>query len=234
MRGRQSLITYGLLMLLLLVSVSVRAEQQTHYDRIDLSVSAEQEIENDTLIAVLSAREEGEDQALLANAVNRTIKQAVEQSKQVSGIEVRTLTYQTLPRYQKQRLIGWQVRQTMQLKSGDISALSQLLGKLQNALAIDSLRYTVSPPQREKVEQVLIRQAIARFKQRAENVTRQFGRKKYRLVKMTINTQDQTLQPMQMRNLSVMQESQVVAPQVEPGKQVVHVTVDATIEMAVK
>ena len=230
---RQNIIIYGLA-LFLSVSVSASADQETYYDRIHLSVAAEQEIDNDTLVAVLSTREEGEDQAALADAVNRTIKQAVDQSKQMPDVEVRTLTYQTRPRYQKQRLIGWQVRQTMQLKSGNIRALSQLLGKLQNDLAIDSLRYTISQPQREKVEQVLIKQAIERFKQRAENISRYLGRKKYRLVKMTINTQDQTVHPSQMRTLSVMQESQVAAPQVEPGKQTLRVTVDATIELVVK
>lgn len=234
MPGRQNIIIYGLAVLLMLVGASASADQETHYDRIHLSVAAEQEIDNDILIAVLSAREEGDDQAALANAVNRTIKQAVEQSKKVPGIEVRTLAYQTHPRYQKQRLIGWQVRQTMQLKSANIKALSQLLGRLQNELAIDSLRYVVSLPQREKVEQVLINQAIERFKQRAKNVTRQLDRKKYRLVKMNINTQDKTVRPTQMRSLSVMQESKVAAPQVEQGKQTLRVTVDATIELVVK
>ncbi|MFP4610017.1 MAG: SIMPL domain-containing protein [Thiohalophilus sp.] len=234
MPGRQNINSYCLALLLLLVSVAVSADQKTHYDRINLSVTAGQEIDNDTLIAVLSAREEGEDQAALANAVNRTIKQAVEQSKQAPDIEVRTLSYQTQPRYQKQRLIGWLVRQSMQLKSGNIRELSQLLGKLQDDLAIDSLHYTVSPPQREKMEQILIKQAIERFKRRAENVTRQLGRKKYRLVKMDINTQEQTGQPMQMRSLSVAQEREAAAPQLEPGTQTLRVTVEATIELAVK
>lgn len=234
MPGRQNLIIYGLAVLLILVSTSASADQNTYYDRVHLSVSAEQEVDNDTLIAELSAREEGEDQAALASAVNRTIKQAVEKSKQVPDIEVRTLAYQTHPRYQKQRLIGWQVHQTMQLKSGNIKALSQLLGKLQNDLAIDLLRYDVSPPQRENMEQVLIEQAIERFKKRADNVTRQLGRNKYRLVKMNINTQEETVRPTQMRNMSVMQESQVAPPQIEPGKQTLRVTVDATIELVVK
>lgn len=233
MPGRQNIIIYGLALLLLLGSVSASADPQTHYDRIHLSVAAEQEIDNDILIAELSAREEGNDQAALARAVNRTIKQAIEQSKQVPGIEVRTLAYQTHPRYQKQRLIGWRVQQAMELKSEDIEALSQLLGELQANLTIDSLNYSVSRPQREKAEQVLIEQAIERFKQRAENITRQFGREKYRLVKLAINTNEQTVRPMQMRTQSAMQESRP-APKIEPGRQIVRVTVDATIELVVK
>ncbi|TDY02526.1 SIMPL domain-containing protein [Thiohalophilus thiocyanatoxydans] len=233
MPGRQNIIIYSLAVLLMLLSASASADQETHYDRIHLAVTAEKEIDNDTLIVELSAREEGEDQAALASTVNRKIKQAVERSKQVSGIEVRTLTYQTHPRYQKQRLIGWRVHQAMQLKSEDIEALSQLLGELQANLSIDSLNYDISRPQREKAEQALIEQAIERFKQRAENITRQFGREKYRLVKMAINRDDQTVRPMQMRTQSAMQEKRS-APEVEPGRQILRVTVDATIELVVK
>ena len=112
--------------------------------------------------------------------------------------------------------------------------MSQLLGKLQDDLAIDSLRYAISTSQRENLEQILIKQAIERFKQRAENVTDQLGRKKYRLVKMNINVQDQPVRPTQIRSLSMMQESQVAPPQVEPGKQTLRVTIDASIELMVK
>lgn len=53
-------------------------------------------------------------------------------------------------------------------------------------------------------------------------------------IPMNINTQEQTIRPTRMRSLSVMQESQVAAPQLEPGKQTLRVTVDATIELVVK
>lgn len=225
---------YAWTLSLLLLCGSAAAEENDHYDRINLSVSAGQEVDNDTLIAVLSARQEGEDLAALSDTVNRTIRQAVKQSKQVSGVEVRTLAYQTRPRYQKQRLIGWQVSQSIQLQSRDIEVLSRLLGKLQSDLALDSMSYSVSPPQRDTVEQDLIKQAIERFKQRADNVTRQLGRQKYRLVSMNIHTGGEPPRPMVMRGMAVMQESRVSAPEVEPGTQTLRVTLDATIELEVK
>lgn len=234
MPGQQMMLARGLSVLLLIMSVQVNADDNGHYDRIHLSVSAQQEVENDILTAVLSARQEGEALPALADAVNRTIKQAVKRSKQVSDVRVSTLAYQTHPRYQKQRLIGWQVRQAIQLESSNVDALSQLLGKLQNDLAVDSLGYSVSPPRREEVEQTLINQAIERFKQRAENVTRQLGRKKYRLVDLHINTEGQPVRPGSMRSLSVMEESRVAAPQVEPGTQTLRVTINASIELVVK
>jgi len=230
----QTIISRGLILLLFLPGALAGANENAHYDRINLSVSAQQEVANDTLIVVLSAREEGEELPALSDTVNRTIKQAVKKSKQVPGVEVRTLAYQTNPRYQKQRLIGWQVRQAIQLESRDIDALSRLLGELQTDLAVESMGYAVSAPRREALEQTLINQAIERFKQRAGDVTRQLDRKQYRLVNMHIQTEGQPPRPMAMRDMAVMQESKVAAPQVEPGTQTLRVTLNATIELVVK
>lgn len=233
MVGLRSFMAAGLSLLCFWPGIAAEASENSHYDRVHLSVSVQEEVDNDTLLAVLSAREEGEHLPALADAVNRTVKQAIEQSKQVPAVEVRTLAYQTQPRYQKQRLIGWQVRQAIELKSGDIEALSRLLGGLQKTMAIDSLDYAVSPARRDAMEQTLISRAIEQFKQRAEHVTRQLGRKEFRLVEMDINTQGQAVPPRAMRGLSVMSESAVTAPVVEPGRQTLKVTVNATIELTV-
>ncbi|MFO8025312.1 SIMPL domain-containing protein [Thiohalophilus sp.] len=234
MPGQRSLMAAGLSLLFFWPGVMVQANDNSHYDRIHLSVSAQEEVDNDTLLAVLSAREEGEHLPTLADTVNRTVKQAIEQSKQVSAVEVRTLTYQTHPRYQKQRLIGWQVRQAIELRSRDIEALSTLLGGLQKTMTLDSLGYGVSSTRREAMEQTLISRAIKQFKQRAEHVARQLGRKEFRLVEMDINTQGQAAQPRVMRSVSAMSESAVTAPVVEPGTQTLRVTLNATIELTVK
>lgn len=234
MVGQRSLMVAGLSLLLLWPGVAARASDNSHYDRIHLSVSAREEVDNDTLLAVLSARAEGEELSALADAVNRTVKQAIEQSKQVPAVEVRTLAYQTHPRYQKQRLIGWQVSQAIELKSADIEALSSLLGRLQTEMAIDSLNYTVSPARRDAMEQTLISRAIEQFKQRAEHVTRQLGREEFRLVEMDIQTEGQNVPPRTMRSVSAMSESAVSPPVVEPGTRTLKVGLSATIELTVK
>ncbi|MDZ7804566.1 SIMPL domain-containing protein [Thiohalophilus sp.] len=234
MVGQRSLMVAGLSLLLFWLCVAAEASDNSHYDRIHLSVSAQEEVDNDTLRAVLSAREEGEELPALADAVNRTVKQAIAQSKQVPEVEVRTLAYQTRPRYQKQRLIGWQVRQAIELKSGDIKVLSTLLGRLQKTMAIDSLGYTISPARREAMEQTLISRAIEQFQQRAEHVTRQLGRQEFRLVEMQINTEGQAAHLRAMQSVSAMSESAVTAPVVEPGTQTLQVTLNATIELTVK
>lgn len=220
----------------LLPAGAVLAGDNTHYDRINLSASAQEEVKSDTIVAVLYAQEEGDTLAPLSDRVNRRIQEAIKKSKAVDGIEVRTLGYTTQPRYQKQRLTGWLVRQSIQLKTRDLDAMGNLLGKLQNDLALQSMGYRVSPQQLDAVKERLIERAIAGFKQRAQSVTRQWGRKDYRLVTMSINDGNPPVMP---RSYAVMQDSAMSAtmsapPAIEPGTQTVQVSVSGTIELAVK
>jgi predicted secreted protein len=209
-------------------------EQVDHYDRINLHSSASAEVENDTLIAVLYAQKEGSEPAQLTNSVNQLISQAVKQAKGREGIKVQTLGYQTSPIYQQQRLTGWRVRQSIRLESMQSDRLSELLNKLQSSLALDSITYSISPAQREKVEESLTLQAIDAFRKRADLVTRQFGRKRYRLVEMQIAASDHTIRPFSSRTgMLAMGGAPEAAPTLEAGSQTVRIEISGTIELQI-
>lgn len=220
----------GLLSILLMHNAL--AAEPEHYDRISLSAEATEEVANDTLVVLLYAQREGNEQAILADEVNKAISHAVKRSKQLLDVDVQTQAYQTQPVYQQQRLSGWRVRQAIQLKSRNIKALSELIGELQNTVAVESMSYTVSQEQRTRMEEVLIGNAIAAFQQRAQQITRHLGRKKHRLVNMDVQRSG-NLHPMLQRSFSPMLESKVAAPAVEPGKQTLTVTVSGVIELLV-
>jgi predicted secreted protein len=200
------------------------------YDRINLATDANTEVENDTLTAVLYAQREGTDLSTLANEVNKTIKKAVATSKKSPNVDVRTLAYQTIPRYDKQRLTGWRVRQSIRLESQDSEQLSKLIGDLQNSLAVESINYSVSPQKVREVEDKLIVEAIDAFTRRAKLITKQFGRSNYRLVEVHINTAGAPIRPMQMRSAPMALEA-ASAPTIEAGKQDIRITINGTIEM---
>lgn len=216
-----------------LLAQAAGAEDKLTYDRINLTAEAAGEVENDTLVAVLFAQREGGELAKLADEVNKAISQALKQAKQVSNVEVQTLDYQTNPVYSKQHITGWRVRQSLQVKSRDFQGASALIGELQNELAVESMSYEVSPVAQTKAEEALIEKAIAAFQQRAQNITRQLGRKTYRLVSMNVNTAGVPFQPALKRAAMSFSEAKVAAPVVEPGKQRVSVTVSGTIELVV-
>jgi predicted secreted protein len=220
-----------LLLTILFVSTAWAKDEPLTYDRIQLSTSANIQVENDTLVAVLYAQREGAKLSPLANEVNKLIASAVKQSKQIPNIEVQTLGYLTNPVYEQQRISSWRVRQSIRLESQDSGKLSQLIGDLQSALAVESINYSVSPGKLREAEDKLISQAIDAFTQRAKLITKQFGRSNYRLVEVNINTAGAPIRPMPMRGRVMAMEADVAPPTIEAGKQDIQITAIGTIEM---
>lgn len=207
------------------------AAEQNFYDRVQLSAEAVADAENDTLVAVLFAQQQGSDVAKLAAAVNQIMTRAIQRCKQVKAVEVRTLNYQTNPVYEKQHQTGWRISQSLELKSQDSHALGQLIGNLQETLMLESMSYEISPALRNKIEESLIGKAIASFSKRAQDITQHLGRKRYRLVRMQIDTAGVPRPPMQRQNFQAFAMDKAVSPAIEPGKQRITVTVDGVIEL---
>lgn len=214
---------------------AAHAEGTPTYDRIAFSVSAEKEVQNDVLSAVLYAEQQGQDTAASANSVNQAITWAMDLAKQATAVESRTLDYTTNPVYGNNgRIEGWQVRQSLQLKSKDNQALSGLLGKLQEKLRIEGIHYSVSPEVKASTEQELINTALNNFKQRAEQVKTGMGRSSYKVVRLDVQSAND-FQPPLMR-MAVMADAAGAAPAPPPlegGKQKLQVNVQAEIELSI-
>ena len=213
---------------------STLAKEESHFDRITFSVDASADVANDTLVAVLYVQREGSDVATLSDEVNKIITQAVQRSKKIPGIDVRTRAYQSYPIYKEQRISGWRVRQSIQLKNQNIDALSKLIGDLQSTLAVESIVYTVSPAQREIIEERLIGEAITAFKNRAQQISQHFNRASYRLVTIDVRATSGPVQPIPMRAATTMMKTKVAPPTIEPGTQLVTVKASGVIELVVK
>jgi len=222
------------LMIMALPSIS-SAEQPLTYDRVNFSVSVTREVENDTVAAILYAQLEGSEARGLADKVNKDIAWAVELVKKAPNLKVQTEGYQTLPVYSKQRLSGWRVRQSMTLETQDPAALSELLGQLQQRLAIQSITYSISPKCRQTVEKQLVSEALTRFQERAAMVTEQFKRPDYRIVNLDINTGGgPPVYPMARNSMMMAAEASVSPPSLETGTDIVTVTVNGTIELQIR
>ncbi len=222
------------LLLALLTIGPVSAEQQPVYDRISFSVSAEKEVENDVLTAILFASQTGQDTAILADTVNQEISRALAIIEQEDAVNSRTLGYTTNPVYKNNRIDGWQVRQSIELKSKDSEKLSNLLGQLQSNLSIGSVTYSISTEVRRNTEDMLISEALATFKNRASQVQANMERAEYRVVRLNINTASDFHQPRAMARgaTMMMAESAPSAPSLDAGKQKVQVSIDAEIELS--
>lgn len=220
-----------LIFILLCLTSFASADEQPHYDRIQLSAQASAAANNDTLIAVLIAQRQGSNVSKLADEVNQLVARAISRSKQVRGIEVQTLGYQTAPVYEQQHQTGWRVTQSLQLTSRNVRALSKLLGDLQGTLMLQGVGYQVSQAQRNKLEATLISKAITEFQHRAKIITHQLGRKRYRLVKMQINTGGAVRTPLRIQRYAAAEATPAAPAAIEAGKQRITVTASGTIEL---
>jgi predicted secreted protein len=217
---------------LLATTSAVAHDPVPRYDRVNFRVSATQEVDNDILVAIMYHERSGQHPTAMADEVNRTITWAVDLAKKNSAIKVQTLNYRQEPLYKHQTVSGWKVRQSIRLESTDAAALSTLIGELQSRLSIASLRYTLSPDVRAGVEDVLIAEALARFKRRGELISTELGRRDYRIVKLDVTTSARSPAPVRMHAVAAMAESPGVAPPtVEAGVQSITVQVSGSIEL---
>ena len=211
-------------------SDAIAHDDETHYDRIHLSVNATAQLENDTMVATLFAQEEGSQAAELSAVVNQRIRNALEQVKKHPQIKHQTNAYSSNPVYNNNRITGWRVSQSLRLESTDMTLMSDVLGKLQADLALQSMQFAVSPASKDRQDEILIDEALEAFSKRAQQVVKKLERRNYKIVDINISTSGaRGLRPQyQMRAMAMDAES---SPAVSAGEQSVTVTVSGNIEL---
>jgi predicted secreted protein len=216
-------------LLLTLPVIALAHEHNDHYDRVHLSASAQTQIENDTVIATLYAQEEGSDSVQLANLVNERIDKAIKLVKQHDAIKLQTNSYSTSPVYHKNKITGWRVRQSIRLESQDMTLMSEVLGRLQQTLALQGINFAVSPGLKNRTDDELIGEALKVFEQRARNITQQLRRKNYKIVDINVST---SVNHYARRDYEVAaMASKVAAPSIEAGEQTLQVSISGQIEL---
>jgi len=206
-------------------------ESETHYDRIHLSVSATAQLENDTMVATVFSQEEGSDAAELATLVNERIRRALDLVKTQPQIKHQTNTYSSSPIYSNNKIKGWRVSQSLRLESRNMTLMSELLGKLQKDLALQSMQFTVSPQRKNQQDEKLIDEALEAFSSRALQVVKKLGRSNYKIVDINISTSGVSgVRPRyQMRAMAM--DAAESSPAISAGEQSVSVTVSGNIEL---
>jgi predicted secreted protein len=197
---------------------------------VNLSAQAEREVANDTLTAVLAVDAEGGDPAALAETVNRTMREALRIAQAYRSVKTRSLNYQTLPVYDKSRIVRWRVRQELRLESADFAQATELIGKLQASMVVASLAVGLSGEARKQAENGLIAEAIAAFHERAAIVRDAQKSKGYRVKELQVGTGG--VQPrFYAAPRAAMASASIAPPAVEPGASVLQVTVSGTVQL---
>lgn len=218
----------------LMLAAPAVADRPLSYNRVNLNESAQTEVDNDLMIAVMTAQAEGSDAAAPADEVNRQMDWAVAMARSLPEVKVQTLGYSTQAIYNKSKIRGWRVSQSLRLESRDSRVLGDLIAHLQEQLRVQSLGYRVSDDQRRRHVGELTDSALTRFRARAQAVAEAMGRSSYRLVQLHIN--DGGHSPMPVARGMMMEAARADAggapARIEAGTQTLSVSVNGEIELS--
>jgi predicted secreted protein len=216
----------------LLVAVSSAAAEPPRYNTVDLQAEAQQVVQNDLLIATLYVELNDANPSALANAINKSINEALRIAKDYKGVRVSSGNTQTYPVYAKGNVLqGWRGRAEIRIESKDFEAASTLIGKLQAGMQLGSMNFSVSPEKRRATENELIAEAIGAFKARAEIVKAALAGHGYKLEHLTLTTGYNAPQPRFAVAVSARSAPEMIAPNLEAGVSLVTVTASGAIEV---
>jgi len=202
---------------------------------VSLSATASVEVTKDVLSVTLNTTREGQDAATVQAGLKQALDAALAEARKVAKpgqIDVQTGNFSLFPRYAaKGGITGWQGTAELQIEGRDIPGIAQLTGRI-GTLTIARVGTTLSREQREKVESEVAAQAIAGYRAKAADYTRQFGYTGYTVREVNVSAQE----PMayMSRVPTLMGKAAVSAGDslpVELGKGTVSITVNGSVQM---
>ena len=202
------------------------------FDIYSLHAEARGEVVNDLMMVELKVQGEHRESASLANKINATMSWALSELKQYPSIVSKTKNYNTWPKYDRKdnRIIGWHASQSLALETDDFDTARKAIQRLQEKLQVQNMQLVPKPATRESREDDLISDALGRFRERALTVQHTMGAADYRIVNVTINTNQQQMHSPRMQTMAA-ESSMLKAPAVAPGTSQVVVRVDGTIQL---
>jgi len=199
-------------------------------DRVRFEVERARKVAQDRVTAIVGVTDEDSEAARLADRINETMSWALGRARAVESVEAKTGAYQTHPVHEDGRIRRWRASQDLILSSGDVQALTALLGALQSRLLVRQVAFGVSAEQRRRVQEELISEALSAYEQRAQRIQQTLSARGYRLVEMTIETPDSRA-PVARFSRAQALSADVTPPALEAGETEIGVRIDATIEL---
>lgn len=200
-----------------------------------LSASATADVTMDLLSISFSTTREGADAAVVQAQLKQALDAALTEARRVAKpgqVDVRTGNFSLYPRYApKGGINGWQGTAQLTVEGRDMSAISQLAGRI-STLTIGRVAYALSREAREKVEADTTAQAIARFRERAQQQATLFGFSSFQIREVQVGSQE----PPMGVPISTLRMRAAAAPTdealpVEAGKTTVSSTVSGSVQM---
>ena len=202
------------------------------YNQITFDTQASQTVENDEVYATLYQKIQADTPKLLATKLNRTLNAALKTAKLYPSVTATSGSQNTYPLYDDDRkIIGWTGNASVNLKSDDFAATSELVAALQNDMVIENITFGISQQKRDEIESKLMQQASTNFQHEASTLTKTWQASSYRVIAVTLNSRGNfggyPMPVMASRSM----ESSVPAQSFEGGNTEMSVTANGTIEL---
>jgi predicted secreted protein len=213
------------------VAAFAQPSAQPFFNVVTLDASSTAEVPTDTLTVTLFTEEQGPDPGQLAARTNARLEQALATAKSEPGVEARSGAYQTNPVYDRaNQITGWRVRAELVLEGRDFKTVSALAGKLQPAMKLGGMAFSLSRSAREKAEASLLADALRKFQAKADAIAKTLGFPGYTLGQIAVRGEGPTFQPVAYR----MAAAQVAdgggpPPPMEGGKNAVTIVVSGSV-----
>lgn len=213
------------------ISPAQAHEDETLFNVVNLQAQAEREVPNDQMVVILASEHEGNNAADISKDINQDMQWALEIIRTNKDVDSRTGNYQTWPVYNKQSITGWRSSQQVELKSENITGISNLVGKLQERLQVKQMSFSPTDATRKQYEDELIEEAMEAFKERIMIIGKHMDQKNHRIINININTGSYQPPVMYERAaVKTMSLSSSSSPAIEAGSSKITVTINGSVQ----
>lgn len=215
---------------------SAQAGTEPPRERVSLSASASTDVTRDVLGIAFATTKEGADPTAVQNSLKQALDAALGEARKVAKpgqVDVQTGGFSLSPRYDPKtgKINGWQGSAELLVEGKDTAAIAQLTGRI-STLAVQRVGYSLSKEAREKVEGDVTAQAIARYRAKAADYSRQFGYGGFVIGEVNIASDEGGPRPVMamMRMKAAPMGADEPLP-TEAGKATVSVTVSGSVQL---
>ncbi|CAM3867206.1 SIMPL domain-containing protein [Roseateles saccharophilus] len=219
----------------LVLTFSAHAGTEPPRERLSLQASASTEVTRDVLGIAFSTTKEGGDPAAVQTALKQALDAALTEARKIARpgqVDVQTGGFSLSPRYEPKsgRISGWLGSAELLVEGKDTAAIAQLTGRI-TTLSVQRVGYSLSKEAREKVEGDVTAQAIARYRAKAADYSRQFGYSGFILGEVNISADEAGPRPVFKVARAMAAPMADEALPTEAGKATVSVTVSGSVQL---
>lgn len=218
--------------LLLAASLPALADALANATELKLTTATQRAVANDQVDVVLYVQVRDSKPASLANALNRTVAQAMSTARAYPQVIATSGSTSSWPDHDKNGAINaWQGRASMHLKSGNFIQTAQLVAQLQKTMLVQSVDFSVAGKTRKLIEQQMLPDAIQQLKTTAEVAGKALGKSHVTVRELNIgNNGNPVPRPMMMMARMGNTPSQdVTAPDWQAGQTVLQLQISGKL-----